>query len=104
MVDSRWPGAGGRATAPPRSEPADICGPGPEREMRRETTMTAPVTSAARGGYLAAATGGTDPIEAPRRSAWVPVMQGTISIAFGAGALVAPGADLAVLVALFGGY
>src|SRR5262249_21428063 len=67
----------------------------------KETTMTAPVTSAARSR---AATGSTDPIELLRRSAWVPIVRGILSILFGAAAFVVPGAALAGLVALFGAY
>src|SRR5262249_10823534 len=104
MVDSGCPGAERRTGAPHGPEPAEGCGSGPEREMRKETTMTVPITAGARAAHPAAATCGMDPIELLRRSAWVPVMRGTLSIAFGAGALVGPDEAGAVLLAAFGAY
>jgi uncharacterized membrane protein HdeD (DUF308 family) len=66
--------------------------------------MTTPMPSA-RGGMgssISSAVG--DTLDSLRRAAWVPILRGVVSIAFGVACFMVPNTALSILLALFGAY
>jgi uncharacterized membrane protein HdeD (DUF308 family) len=66
--------------------------------------MTSPMSSArgATGSSLSSAV--SDTLQSLRHAAWVPILLGIVSIAFGVACFVVPGTAVSGLVALFGAY